>query len=98
MPSLREGLSRSIMEAMASGWPCVVSKIRGNTDLIDRNKGGFLCDPIDSDGFAEAIGSLCRNTSLCAKMSEFNKMKIKEFATSVVEEEMKHIYAEVLGE
>lgn len=98
MPSFREGLSRSIMEAMASGLPCVVSKIRGNTDLIDGNKGGFLCDPTDSDGFAEAIDSLCRNASLCAKMSEFNKMKIKEFDTSVVEEEIRDIYAEALGE
>lgn len=98
MPSFREGLSRSIMEAMASGLPCVVSKIRGNTDLIDRGKGGFLCNPTDSSGFTEAIGSLCRNTLLCAKTGEFNKMKIKEFDTSVVEEEMKHIYAEVLGE
>lgn len=95
MPSLREGLSRSIMEAMASGLPCVVSKIRGNTDLVDGDKGGFLCDPTDSDIFAEVIGSLCRNASLCAKMSEFNKMKIKEFDTSVVEKEMKNIYSVV---
>ena len=30
--SFREGLSRSIMEAMASGLPCIVSRIRGNVD------------------------------------------------------------------
>ena len=32
VPSFREGFSRSIMEAIASGLPCIVSKIRGNTD------------------------------------------------------------------
>ena len=98
MPSFREGLSRSIMEAMASGLPCIASKIRGNADLIEDDNGGFLCAPTDSDGFAEAIGALCGNASLCAEMSEFNKAKIKEFDISVVEQEMRDIYAEVLGE
>lgn len=98
MPSFREGLSRSIMEAMASGLPCIASKIRGNADLIEDGKGGFLCAPTDSDGFAEAIGTLCGNASLCAEMSKFNKAKIKEFDISVVEQEMRDIYAEVLGE
>ena len=42
MPFFREGLSRSIMEAMASGLPCIVSDIRGNRDLIDDKKGGYL--------------------------------------------------------
>lgn len=98
MPSFREGLSRSIMEAMASGLPCVVSKIRGNTDLVMDNNGGFLCSPSECDEFANAIGSLCRNASLCAEMSRFNKTKIREFDASVVEKEIKCIYAKVLGE
>lgn len=98
MPSFREGLSRSVMEAMASGLPCVVSEIRGNNDLITDNKGGFLCEPSDSERFAEAIGLLCDNKPLCDKMSLFNKTKIKDFDTSVSEKAMESIYAEVLGE
>lgn len=35
LPSIREGLNVSLMEAMASGVPCIVSDIRGNKDLID---------------------------------------------------------------
>lgn len=34
LPSIREGLNVSIMEAIASGCPVVASKIRGNTDLV----------------------------------------------------------------
>lgn len=96
MPSFREGLSRSIMEAMASGLPCVVSKIRGNTDLITDNKGGFLCEPSDSEGFAKAINFLCKNRPLCSEMSQFNKTKIRDFDTSVSVKAMRSIYAEVL--
>lgn len=98
MPSFREGLSRSIMEAMASGLPCVVSKIRGNTDLVVENKGGFLCKPADSDGFATAIESLCSNKSLGEAMSRFNRTHIKEFDASVVEKAIECIYTEVLGD
>lgn len=51
LPSYREGLSRSLMEAMACGLPCVVSDIRGNTDLIDDGCGGFAISPDDKKGF-----------------------------------------------
>lgn len=96
MPSYREGLSRSLMEAMSSGLPCIVSKIRGNTDLIDEGNGGFLCSPNDTESFAKAITSVANNAELRARMREYNIEKIKKFDVSVVESEMKRIYEEVL--
>ena len=41
-PSLQEGLPVALMEALAIGIPCVVSKIRGNVDLIKEGKNGEL--------------------------------------------------------
>ena len=35
LTSKQEGLARSLMEGMASGLPCIESKIRGNTDILD---------------------------------------------------------------
>lgn len=93
----QEGLPRSMMEAMASGLPCVVSRIRGNVDLIEEGKGGFLCAPDDASGFADAINKIATDEELRKNMQEYNKESIKKFDVSVVKEEMKKIYAEVFN-
>ena len=97
LPSYREGLSRSLMEAMASGLPCVVSKIRGNVDLVEDNINGFLCNPDDVDAFAKAIDILAADEDLRNSIKKANLEKIKGFDTSVAENEMRKIYQEVFG-
>ena len=94
MPSFREGLSRSIMEAMASGLPCVVSKIRGNVDLVKDGEGGFLCDASDADAFADAINKLSDN-DICSSMALYNKERIEDFGIEAVVQSVKDIYQEV---
>lgn len=92
MPSYREGLSRSIMEAMASALPCVVSQIRGNTDMIVQAQGGFLCKTDDVDDYAEKIGALLNDKELCSRMGEYNLTAVKSFDIKAVSEEIKNIY------
>lgn len=95
--SFREGLSRTVMEAMASGLPCVISKIRGNTDLIEDGKGGFLCEPTDFKAYSEAITVLSQDASLRESMKNENLNRIKEFNIPTVVSETKKIYGEVTG-
>ena len=96
MSSRREGLPRSTMEAMATGLPCIVSKIRGNTDLIDANKGGFLICPEDSEGYANAINNLIANPMLCGKFGNYNLDKIKSFNCETVESSILSVYTSLL--
>ena len=64
--SKQEGLARSLMEAMACGLPCVVSKIRGNTDLIKGTSCGYLCTTIDEYVDALSVLSNGTNRELCS--------------------------------
>ena len=92
-PSFREGLSLSVMEAMASGLPCVASRIRGNTDLLENTEGGFLCDPHDASEFAEKLNLLAANAALREKMGSTNRIAIQKFSTENIIQEMQNIYA-----
>lgn len=89
-PSHREGLSVALMEAMANGLPCAVSKIRGNTDLID-DQGGILFAPDDKNDCREAIIRLLEGDRQA--FGDYNREKIKPFFIDSVLEEMQGIYA-----
>ncbi len=94
--SYREGLSRTVMEAMASGLPCIVSNIRGNTDLIEDGKGGFLCEPDDANAYAQAITALLQDVSLRESMKNENLKRIRSFSIPTVVSETKKIYSEAI--
>lgn len=91
-PSYREGLSLSLMEAMASGLPVVCSEIRGNTDLIEDGKGGYLVEPSDVEGFAKYIKELIEDSRLKSEFGDFNHKKIENYSIENVMKEVENIY------
>ncbi|MDO5047837.1 MAG: glycosyltransferase family 4 protein [Anaerococcus sp.] len=97
LPSFREGLSRSLMEAMASGLPCIVSDIRGNRDLIKDGLGGYLCDPNNPKEFEEKIKKISNDKQLLSSMGNYNQNVIKKFDISSVESILKLVYSKVFG-
>ena len=90
-PSFREGLSASLMEAMACGLPALCSTIRGNVDLVDE-RSGFLFDPRSSCSCQAAIEGVL--TADRYKISQVNTCKILAFSKEEVVEKMRKIYEE----
>lgn len=78
-PSFREGLPVSVMEAMACGLPVVCSNIRGNIDLIEDGKGGFLITSDDINGYEEKLKRIIEDSNLRELMGRFNCDYIKKF-------------------
>lgn len=78
LPSIREGLNVSLMEAMASGLPVACGKIRGNTDLIDHP----LFDPLNIKEIKEAITTAIENKD---DLGQKNLKKIRSFDLKTVE-------------
>lgn len=88
-PSYQEGLPGALMEAMASGLPCIASRIRGNTDALQDS--GFMFDPDDADGLAELMKVMFDKGSREAE-GRLNKERVKRFDISESIKAYKKIY------
>jgi glycosyltransferase involved in cell wall biosynthesis len=73
LPSVAEGMSNSLLEAMSTGLPCLASNIGGNTDLLGRGEAGLLLPADDPTAWSEAIirvvtdGDFARTIGLAAR-------------------------------
>ena len=94
-PSLQEGLPVALMEAMSVGLPVVCSMIRGNMDLIENGRGGFLYDCHDADGFADGMQKIVLGKG--KEMGEINIETMKNFDIKTVNSQMRNLYSELLN-
>lgn len=69
LPSIREGLSIALLEAMSSGLACVASRLPGSTDVvIEHGANGLLVPPDDEEALAAGIGSLLNSPAEAARL------------------------------
>ncbi len=63
-PSVSETYGNVVVEAMASGCPCVIARGGGSQSLVDHGNTGFLCDPENESDYLDRIDQLMSNPSL----------------------------------
>jgi sugar transferase (PEP-CTERM/EpsH1 system associated) len=66
LPSLAEGISNTILEAMASGIPVVATAVGGNPELIEPGVTGTLVPRNDAECMARAMRAYVESAELCA--------------------------------
>jgi glycosyltransferase involved in cell wall biosynthesis len=97
LPSLAEGMSNSLLEAMSTALPCVVSGIGGNTDLIaDGVTGRVVLDPTPS-AWSETLRELLEAPGEAQRLGVAARRRIdEEFALDVVVERYVELYRRMI--
>jgi len=78
LPSFAEGIPVVLMEAMASGVPCVTTRITGIPELIRDGRDGLLVTPSDSEELAEAIERLMDDPDLRGRLAAAGRDRVCE--------------------
>lgn len=99
LPSYREGVPRTLMEASAMGRPIVATDVPGCREVVADGENGLLCAARDA---ASLIGALARMLDLGdagrAAMAERGRKKIeKEFDERVVVQRYRELIREITG-
>lgn len=75
LPSLNEGMSNAMLEALSSGLPLLATDTGGSDELIREGENGFIIKMKDSADIAEKIGKLINDPELVKKMGEASRKK-----------------------
>jgi glycosyltransferase involved in cell wall biosynthesis len=81
-----EGMSVAVIEAMSAGIPVIVSRWRGQVDLVEPGRTGFLVEPRDISGYVDCIESLYKDPALRVECGQGARLRFSELFT-----EAKHL-------
>lgn len=90
LSSFHEGLSNSLLEAMASGLPVVATRVSGVNDLVDSTGSGLVVEINNLDGIAEALVKLANDAELRQDMGLLARKAIMENGYSIVSVAERH--------
>lgn len=97
-PSKQEGMPNVLLEAMACGLPCVVSRISGTADLVEDGRTGFIVSMDDEQTYVKVIYDLSRDRSLATTIGTNACESIKQrFSLNATAKNYRMIYSRLLG-
>jgi len=97
LPSLMEATSIAGLEAMATGWALIGTRVGGIPALIEDGVTGLLVPPRDPGAIAEAVNALTRDRALAQAMGRAARRRVMtDFAWSHIAERTLMAYRETL--
>lgn len=93
-PSTTETFGNVVLEAMASGLPCVCVQATGSADLVAHGKNGYLIAPEDTGGLIECVERLATDQLLREEMGNHSLRLAHDYRWEALMEKMVEYYAE----
>ena len=99
LPSLWEGMSNAILEAMAAGKPVVATAVDGNLDQVIDGETGLLVPPADAGVLANALIDLIGDRQKARDMGERGRERVeRDFPIRAMTAAYLDLYEKLLNE
>lgn len=99
LSSTHEGLSNTLLEAMASGLPVVATRVSGVRELVEKPGAGVVVDVGDMAGLSQAIVRLASDPSLREEMgAAARQVIVANYAIGSVAERHESLYRKLIAE
>jgi glycosyltransferase involved in cell wall biosynthesis len=98
LPSRREGLPKSLLEAAACGRPLIASDVPGCREIARNNVNALLVPPDDPDALAQAVAIMMNDRDMRSRLgNKSREIVTREFSSTRVANEIIEIYARLLA-
>ena len=94
LPSVSEGLSNALLEAMASGLAVLGSRVGGTAEVVKEGESGLMFDPADQDEMSRAIQRFLDEPGLAAQFGAAARRAAEGFSIEAVAAAYESIYRE----
>jgi len=99
LPSLAEGLSNVVLEAMAAGVPVVATSVGGTPEMVEDGVTGLLVPSRDAAALAQAIGSLLGDPARGRSIGQAGQRRVAErFSLEATVRDTEQLYERLLRE
>jgi glycosyltransferase involved in cell wall biosynthesis len=97
LPSTREGLPLSVLEAMAAGVPVIATAIPGTDEVVSDEQSGLLFPPGDAGALARCLRRLLTDRELAARLGATARARVHaEFSAEGMAGRVEQVYQELL--
>jgi sugar transferase (PEP-CTERM/EpsH1 system associated) len=98
LPSKNEGISNTILEALASGLPVIATAVGGNVELVEDGVNGTLVTPGDISGMAQALLAYLHTPTRIAEQGARARLHAEQrFSLPAMAEAYATVYDQTLG-
>ena len=96
LPSYKEGLPISILEAMSYGMPIISTPVGGIPEIVSNGENGYLVEPGNKEDIYKAIISLLNDSDLRNRMGNVSLSRVGEHLPEYVEKQLETLYDSLL--